>query len=253
MFLQNLLEYDSSDFLLIGERMLISDDIRYYVKYIFYEILGQIQEPDDNIIQFVVENCENEIYGKYLLNNVIFSRKQYIAILRNQGILERWYSDPKKKIVVFNLLQSITPDLDNGDISFIKKHAFSDRNDDEQFMRCFLHDIVEESAEMFELRMMFYEHYPEYAKEVYIDVKSMMKQFETRTIRLISFWLQNKIKSQGRYVYRYEEELVDSEDSFLIDNGEAILNEFLSYIPKESGWEVKYGDWSGKYAHKKRY
>ena len=251
MFLQNLLEYDSSDFLLIGERMLISDDIRYYVKYIFYEILGQIQEPDDNIIQFVVENCENEIYGKYLLNNVIFSRKQYIAILRNQGILERWYSDQKKKIVVFNLLQSITPDLDNGDISFIKKHAFSDRNDDEQFMRCFLHDIVEESAEMFELRMMFYEHYPEYAKEVYIDVKSMMKQFETRTIRLISFWLQNKIKSQGRYVYRYEEELVDSEDSFLIDNGEAILNEFLSYIPKESGWEVKYGDWSGKYAHKR--
>ena len=64
MFLQNLLEYDSSDFILIGERMLISDDIRYYVKYIFYEILGQIQEPDDNVIQFVVENCENEIYGK---------------------------------------------------------------------------------------------------------------------------------------------------------------------------------------------
>lgn len=85
---------------------------------------------------------------------------------------------------------------------------------------------------MFELRMMFYEHYPEYAKEVYIDVKSMMKQFETRTIRLISFWLQNKIKSQGRYVYRYEEELVDSDDSFLIDNGEVVLNEFLSYIPK---------------------
>lgn len=251
MLLQNLLEYDSSDFLLFGERMLISDDIRYYVKYIFYEILGQIQEPDDNIIQFVLENCENEIYGKYLLNNVIFSRKQYIAILRNQGILERWYSDPKKKIVVFNLLQSITPDLVNGDISFVKKHAFIDRNDDEQFMRCFLHDIIEESAQMFELRMMFYEHYPEYAKEVYIDVKSMMKQFETRTIRLISFWLQNKIKSQGRYVYRYEEELVDSEDSFLIDNGEVILNEFLPYIPKESGWEVKYGDWSGKYAHKR--
>lgn len=36
-----------------------------------------------------------------------------------------------------------------------------------------------------------------YAKEVYIDVKSMMKQFEERTICLISFWLRNKIKSQG--------------------------------------------------------
>lgn len=251
MFLQNLLEYDSSDFILIGERMLISDDIRYYVKYIFYEILGQIQEPDDNIIQFVVENCENEVYGKYLLNNVIFSRKQYIAILRSQGVLERWYSEPKKKVLVFNLWKSIAPDLDSEDISFIKKHAFNDRNDDEQFMRCFLHDIMQESAEMFELRMMFYEHYPEYAKEVYIDVKSMMKKFETRTIRLISFLLRNKIKSHGRYVYRYEEELVDLDNSFLIDNVGGVLNEFLPYIPKESGWEVKYSDWSGRYEHKR--
>lgn len=251
MFLQNLLEYDSGDFILIGEKMLVSDDVRYYVKYVFYEILGQIREPDDNIIQFIVDNCENEIYGNYLLNNVVFSRKQYITILRNQGILERWYSEAEKKTVVFNLLQSIAPDLDDNDISFVMKHAFCDKNDDEQFMRCFFHDITQESEEMFELRMMFYKHYPEYAKEVYIDVKTMMKQFETRTIRLISFWLQNKIKNQGRYVYRYEEELLDLDNSFLIDNGEFVLNELLPYIPKESGWEVKYSDWSGRYMHKR--
>lgn len=251
MFLQNVLEYDSSDFILIGQKMLILDNIRYYVKYVFYEILGQIREPDDNILQFIIDNCENEIYGNYLLNNAIFSRKQYISILRNQGVLERWYSEPEKKVVVFNLLQSITPDLDDEDISFIKKHAFYDKNEDEQFMRCFLHDITQESEEMFELRMLFYEHDPEYAKEVYINVKSMMEQFGTRTIRLISFWLQNKIKSQGRYVYRYEEELVDSDDSFVIDNGEIVLNKFLPYIPKESGWEVKYSDWSGRYMHKR--
>lgn len=251
MFLQNLLEYDSRDFILIGEEMLISDNIRYYVKYVFYEILGQIREPDCNIIQFIMDNCENEIYGSYLLNNTIFSRKQYITILRNQGVLERWYSEPEKKVVVFNLLQSITPDLDEEDISFIKKHTFSDKNDDEQFMRCFLHDITQESEEMFELRMMFYEHYPEYAKEVYIDIRTMMNQFEERAIRLISFWLQNKIKSQGRYVYRYEEELVDSDNSFLINNGELVLNELLPHIPKENGWEVKYSDWSGRYVHKR--
>lgn len=162
MFLQNILEYASSDFILIGEKMLISDNIRYYVKYVFYEILGQIREPDDNILQFIINNCENEIYGNYLLNNAIFFRKQYISILRNQGVLERWYSEPEKKVVVFNLLQSIAPDLDDEDISFIKKHAFHDKNDDEQFMRCFLHDITQESEEMFELRMLFYEHYLEY-------------------------------------------------------------------------------------------
>ncbi len=118
-------------------------------------------------------------------------------------------------------------------------------------MRCFLHDITQESDEMFELRMLFYEHYPDYAKEVYINVISMMKQFETRTIRLISFWLKNKVKSQGSYIYRYEEELVDSDNPFLIENSEFVLDELLSYIPKENGWEVKYSDWSGKYMHKR--
>ena len=251
MFLQNLLEYDSGDFILLGKEMLVSDNIRYYVKYVFYEILGQIQEPDDNVMQFIIDNCENEIYGNYLLNNVIFMRKQYITILRNQDVLEQWYSEEEKKSIVFNLLTSIAPKLDIEDISFIKRHAFSNKNDDAQFMRCFLHDITQESEEVFELRMIFYEHYPEYAKEVYIDIKTMMNKFERRTIRLVSFWLKNKIKSQGRYVYRYEEELIDSDNSFLVDNWEYILNELLQYIPKECGCEVKYGDWSGKYVHKK--
>ena len=61
--------------------------------------------------------------------------------------------------------------------SFIKKYAFHDKKDDEQFMRCFVHDITQESDEMFELRMMFYKYYPEYAQDVYIDIKAMMSQF----------------------------------------------------------------------------
>lgn len=138
----------------------------------------------------------------------------------------------REKSIVFNLLASIAPELDDEDISFIERHAFNDKKDDEQFMQCFLHDINRESDKLFELRMMFYEHYPEYAKEVYIDVKTMMNQFEGRTIRLISFWMKNKIKSQGRYVYRYEQEFLDSDNSFLVNNGEYILNELLQYIPK---------------------
>lgn len=77
--------------------MLLSDSIRYYVKFVFYEILGQILEPDENVIRFIIANCENEVYGKYLLNNVIYSKKQYIAILRNHGILDRWYQDIDRK------------------------------------------------------------------------------------------------------------------------------------------------------------
>lgn len=251
MFLQNILEYDSADFIRVGEAMLLSDNIRYYVKFVFYEILGQILEPDENVIQFIIANCENEIYGKYLLNNVIYSKKQYIAILRNQGILDRWYQDTDRKENVFNLLQSLSPDLSMEDIVFIKKYIFKSEEDDKKFIKCFWRGITEESEEMFELRMLLYEHYPDLAQELFIDIKSVMEQCEMRAIKLISFWMRHKIKSQGKYVYRYEEELFDVDHSFLIANGESVLMELLPYIPKDNSIEIKCSEWSGRYWHKR--
>lgn len=247
MFLQNILEYDSADFIRAGEAILLSDNIRYYVKFVFYEILGQILEPDENVIQFIIANCESEVYGKYLLNNVIYSKKQYIAILRNHDILDRWYQDIDRKENVFNLLQSLSSDLSMEDIVFIKKYILKSEEDDKKFIRCFWHGITEESEDMFELRMLLYEHYPDLAQELFIDIKAVMEQCEMRAIKLISFWMKHKIRSQGKYIYRYEEELFDEEASFLIKNGEFVLTELLPYIPKTDSEEVKYNEWSGTY------
>lgn len=247
MFLQNILELDSIDFLLIGEKMLFSNNVRYYVKYIFYEILRQIEEPDENITQFILTNYENNIFGNYLMDNAIFGKKQYISILMAHGILEKWYLENKKNIV-FNLLWSITPNFDDKIISFIKKYAFKNINDDKQFMRCFIHDITEESEEIFELRMIFYEKYPEYIKEMFIDIKKIMKHFGKRLIQLISFCLKNKIENYNIHLSSYEE--LDSNNTFFIENTEYILNELLSYIPKESPLNIKYSNWNEKHINK---
>ena len=248
MFLQNILELDSNDFLLIGEKILTSNNIRYYVKHIFYEILRQIEEPDKNITQFILTNYENNIFGNYLMKNTILGKKQYISILMAHGILEQWYLKTEKKDIVFNLLYSITPNFDDKIISFIKKYAFKNMNDDKQFMRCFIHDITEESEEMFELRMMFYEKYPEYIKEMFIDIKKIMKHFGKRLIQLISFCLKNKIENYNIHLSSYEE--LDSNDTFFIENTEYILNELLSYIPKESPLNIKYSNWNEKHINK---
>lgn len=84
---------------------------------------------------------------------------------------------------------------------------------------------TQESDEMFELRMTYYNHYPNFSSEIYIDMKAMMEKCESRAIRLIAFWLQNKIKSKGKYLYRYEEELVNPEDDFLIRNWKFVLDQ----------------------------
>ena len=251
MFLQNLLEFDSAVFIAAGKKMLESDEIRYYVKSVFYEILGQISHPDDNIEEFICESCKDNTKLDYLLNNVICGRHSYVKILREYGILEAWFADAKRKNVVFRLLSSISLKLDSHDIEFIKEHSFYSEADDKQFAGCFYHDITQESDEMFELRMMFYRRYPELAQELYIDMKSMMQNCEERTIKLISLWLNNKISSNGKNVYNYESELIDEDDLFSVQNGGYILDELLPYVPQDDSWEVHYSEWSGRFTYKR--
>ena len=97
--------------------------------------------------------------------------------------------------------------------------------------------------------MMFYKHYPEFAKDVYIDIKKMMDGFEKRTVRLIAFWLRRKINSKGKSVYHYEEDLISSDGEYIIKNADYILDELLGCLSKEKGRYIKYGDWSYNHAY----
>ena len=249
MFLQNLLEYDSADFLSAGNAMLESDQVRFYVKYVFYEILGEIAEPDKRITEYVLEKCEDEYVWEYFLNHIFMRHRAYITILRDNGILEKWFSDEKKKKRVFFLLKSISPNLEEKDVAFIRKYALKNKEDDNEFSGCFFHEITQDSEELFELRMSFYEKYPEWSQELYLDMKSIGKKYEKRLIRLIVFWLKQKDIPKENNQYKYEDFLEEQEDAYVVDDGKYILEQLIPYIPRESGWQIEYGDWSGAHQY----
>jgi hypothetical protein len=250
MFMQNLSEFDSQDFINAGKEMFEVKQIRYFVKFVFLEVLNQIDNPDENIQNFIVNNCENKIYNNHLINNVIFSRPKYIGLLRKYGILDKWLNNPSKKDIVLKLLVSMSPNYDADDIAFIEKYAFNSQEDDNKLSKCFMNDINQDTDELFELRMKFYNRYPQMA-DMYLDFKSMLKNCEIRTIRLLAFLLENKIKSKGRKFYNYEEEFLYEDSEILINNGEEVLNLLLPYVPTETEESLLYSDWSGRYFHKR--
>ncbi|WP_079478683.1 hypothetical protein [Halobacillus salinus] len=249
MFLENLLEFDSQDFISVGKEMFEEIEIRYFVKFVFLEILNQISYLDENIQNFIIKNCENEIYGDHLINTVLFSRPNYIRVLRQSGVLEKWFNDPLKKNLALNLLISMSPNYETDDIEFIRRCAFYSQEDANKLSRCFMHDIYQDTDELFELRMEFYYKYPHFA-ETYLDIKTMLEKCEMRTIRLLTFFLENKIKSNGRKVYKYEEEFILEDSEILINNGVKVVNSLLEFVPKDIDESLKYSDWSGRYPHR---
>lgn len=250
MFMQNLSEFNSLDFINAGQKMFKAKQVRYFVKFVFLEVLNQIDILDENIQNFIINNCENKTYGNHIINNVVFSRSKYIRLFRQYGILDKWFSDPQKKDLVFNLLISMSPSYEAEDIAFIEKYAFHSPEDDNKFSRCFLHDINQDIDELFELRMKFYNRYPQMAN-VYLDFKSMLKNCEIRTIRLLAFLLENKIKSNDKSIYKHEEEFLCENSEILIKNGMEVVNLLLPYIPTEEDERLFFNDWSGRYFHKR--
>ncbi|NWL88482.1 hypothetical protein DMN77_12970 [Paenibacillus sp. 79R4] len=250
MLLQNLIEFDSQDFINAGQKMLASGQIRYSVKFVFFEVLNQWDVLDEDIKKYVVENCEDETYGAHIINDVIYSRPQYIRLLRDYGILDRWFKNPDKKDIVFNMIVSMSPKYEVKDVAFIEKYIFQSEDDDNKLSRCFLHDINQDTNEMFELRMKFYHQYPQMA-DTYLDFREMLKNCEMRTIRVFEFLLENKLKRNGKIIYRYEEEFLQADSEVFIKNGLGVVNLLLPYIPHEKDNMLPYSDWSGRYFHQR--
>lgn len=248
MFMQSLLEDDYEDFLAAGKQLIESEKVRHYIKFIFYELLSQIEEPDDVIENFIITYCDHEIYGTYLQNNVLLGNKMYFSILNQNGILTRWMENEDKKNMVFVLLRSIMPDLDLESIEFIKAHAFKNEDDDRRFLWCFSYDITIESDELFDLRLQFYEKYPVWIGELYIDVKKCIALCETRIVRLLTIWLRNKecIENSG---LRGAREVFSNNGTFSVKEGQYILDELLSLVPKDESEKLYYSDWSCRYKY----
>ena len=249
MFLQNLLENDVSDFLSAGDKLVDSLQIRPYIKYVFYEILRQLSAPDDIILKYIKEKCEDTSRCTYFLNNVVLGKYEYFAFLREAGILEKWMLDDTRKEIVFSLIETVIDYLGREDIEFIKKYSFNNEEDDMKFMRCFSYRIIDDSDELFELRMLFYNKYPSQLQKHYINFEVAIKKYETRAIRLIAVLLKNKISPKNKIRYKYEEELGNVPDSYLMRDGEYALNQFIQYIPHQKLEKLYLCEWSDSYFH----
>lgn len=249
MLLQNLSEVDSQFFINAGLQLLDSETVRFSFKYVFFEVLNQINSIDSSINNFIIENYEGKAWSNHLLNDVIYSRVEFYRVLRNDGVLNQWFNNPDKKNIALDLLISVYPNYDAKDMELIREYVFKTKESAHLFSRCFYRDIYEDSDEMFELRMQFYCKYPMFSDN-FVDFKLMIKKCEIRTIRYFAFLLENKIKKQEKRISAYEEEFLHENDEFLIENGMEVLNLLLPLLPKKYEEINSFSDWSCRY-HKR--
>ena len=202
MLFQHLQEVWPEKFLDMGEMLLNSDSIRFNLKYVFIEMLSQIEQPDQDIYLFVKKYIQNPEWRIHFLDGVVLGKKQYLIFLRDAGVFDTWMESEKLQDQVIRLYASISPDFDNADIGFIEKYALKEKGNI-KWGNCFLRNIDEDSDELFELRLKVYDKYPDLL-EYNVDIISMLKVCQIRTVRILALMLEKQKKRSGETLYRYE-------------------------------------------------
>ena len=241
MLLQDIQIIDEEEFIHVGIQMMKSNEIRFYVKYVFFEVVGQSTNISDATRKFILQYYDDYEYGNHIIDGIVSGHAMFVQILLDNGILDKWMSLDDKKDMAIKLLQSISPQYRSKDIDFIKRYIFKSIEDDEKFSRCFSYRIYDDIDEMFELRLAFYERYPSFI-DSYINFKELFNRCQVRALRIFELVLKNELKGHG--TYQEEESFLDKDNEVSIEKVELILDTLLVYIPQEE--EEWYSKWHAR-------
>lgn len=245
IFLQQIEEISLNEFINIGKMLLYSKNIRYSFKYIFFELISQIKNPNKKIVDTVVSLLSSKEWEKPIINTVIMSSEAYALNLLERGVLTEWIDDDSKRGLAIGLLCLIKSKETETVANIIKSHCLDDETGRE-WQACFSRDIYQDSDELFEVRMLYYKKFPA-AMDRYVDVKNLFVNCEARAIRLIALMLENKSNQKNRGGYRYAEDLISEDTDFVINEYERIIDSLLPLLPKVEE-DVRYTNWASHYS-----
>ena len=229
MFLEELYNSDINDFIKALEQIITSDEIRSYIKYVAYEVLGLVPEINEKLEKFILEYAEKNEYFDNFVNEVFMGHEAFIVLLIKNKVFHRWFKDNNKKGIVIDLLTSINDFLPMETVEFIKENMFKDKDTDLLLKRCFHHDIKFDTDELFDLRLKMYDKYADWS-DFYVNLDELLKCNESRGIKLVKYLLCNTSNKRRRPRYSYNDSIEYSDDT-KISGDKDVIDLLMPLIP----------------------
>lgn len=228
IFLQSLLEESEKDFLNFGTRLIKSDNVRFNFKYVFFEILGSIQEPSKKILNYIAELIQETEYRNHLCQTVISGHPAYVNFLIKNNVLQQ-FLDINKSLVI-NLLSSISPEYTTETTQFIKD-SIENSNDKSKWRSCFYSDYNNDSEYFFYLRLQYWSDFIGNI-EFYDNYYKNLNYYKIKMICLLLDKFQDSDNS-NRF-YSESTEFDEESHNYIDKNCIQIVQVLLPYLKKYS-------------------
>jgi hypothetical protein len=202
-----LLSDDSPSEFLSNIRELLEDrNIRFHLKHLILEVIGQIEEPSQLLCDYLLELIADDDWSQHIKETVFFRQSQYIKLLIDKGLLsDSLDSDnEEKRNSALWLLRSVNSIIPDSVVNILSPYIHKDRNWPEMVLGSLCWNCKDDSDAMFELRLQLARM--RIVKE-FVYWKELAKEYPIRALRLIesviSTWdtpklEDNSLSNRGR-------------------------------------------------------
>ncbi len=150
-----LLEGENPDDFVSAVRDLLgSSSVRFHLKHLALEVVGQIREPSTALLEYVTSLVQDLDWADHALETVFNGHPIFVCHLAREGILDGWLNgeEPGRRVAL-SLLESIYGD--EGDFVFGILQPFVGRSHewDQRILGCLSWNALQDTEQLFGMRL----------------------------------------------------------------------------------------------------
>ncbi len=193
-------------------QILSSDDVRFHLKYLVLELVGEIEQIDSRLFDYLYnlslhDNGENQV-----MDTVFYGRPKFIQELIKRGIINEWICSGNDISVnrALSLLRSVSEKIPEQITEILSPLVSAGNEWPSKVLETLCWKLSDDSEDMFalRLRLMHLRLIPNF-----VDWKDICAQHPLRAIRLLNSFLEtwdineDKREKNSRLEYWYDIDL----------------------------------------------
>lgn len=149
-----LTDDDATEFVKNIRALLGDGDVRFHLKHLILEIVGQIEAPDDELGEYVLELLNDESWRRVVLEGVVYGHPQYVKLLIGRAYATEWLNatDDRRGRMLW-LLRGVAEKIPDAIAELLEPYVERAGPWPQQVLNAMWCNVETDSDKMFELRL----------------------------------------------------------------------------------------------------
>lgn len=208
MLFENLMAYDMDKFIRVGKELLQNVEFRFYIKYVFLEVLGQAESISQNAGLFLSENLINSYWKNHIIDAVLMGHPTFIRFLIQEGYISTWLKSEQGRDIGYVLLRSVNTAIPDELTSLLYPFAFKDAETDYKIFGSLCRNIEDDSDNMFEFRLEIMIMRPQLLN-TYFHWDAILDSRPERAIRMLDLLVKNIHVEKKNNTHHLEQKTIE--------------------------------------------